>query len=140
MNTSEWWRWVAHNHWVAISPYGRSLRICSRCLGVMLGFTLLLVFTFFFEFSFFYSMHLHYQLSICVILASPAIYDWLTQRWRLRESSNKLRVSTGILEGSGVALLSLATISTISKITFFLFIMICVLNLEILGKKFIKHR
>jgi uncharacterized membrane protein len=127
---------IAHRHWITINLCGRSLCICARCLGVVVGVLLLLITIPLFEFFIFYSLPVVYQLSICITFIAPATYDWVTQSWGLRASTNKLRISTGVLEGFGVALLSLATISTIYKIAFFLFIFGCILTTGISGKRF----
>ncbi len=134
--SAHWAALIAHRHWITINLGGKSLRICARCLGVIVGVSLLLTTISFFEFFIFYSLPVVYQLSICIIFISPAAYDWLTQSWGLRAGTNKLRISTGVLEGFGVALLSLATISTIYKIALFLFVLGCILNMGISGKRF----
>jgi hypothetical protein len=51
-----------------------------------------------------------------IILALPAIVDWITQNVGLRESNNQLRIITGFLEGVGVLLLSLTNISSLAKL------------------------
>jgi uncharacterized membrane protein len=51
-----------------------------------------------------------------LILALPAIVDWITQNVGFRESNNPVRVVTGFLEGVGVLLLSLTDISSLAKL------------------------
>jgi uncharacterized membrane protein len=53
---------------------------------------------------------------IALILALPAIIDWMTQSVGLRESNNPVRIVTGFLEGVGVLTLSLTDISSIAKL------------------------
>ena len=60
---------------------------------------------------------MEYLLLASLCLAAPAIVDWITQAWGLRESTNRLRLVTGFLEGVGAALLALLTIPLTYKIT-----------------------
>jgi uncharacterized membrane protein len=52
---------------------------------------------------------------LALIFALPAVVDWMTQIVGLRESTNKLRIATGFLEGIGVLLLSLTDLSSLEK-------------------------
>jgi uncharacterized membrane protein len=126
---------LAHNHPITLTINGRKLKICARCSGAVAGFTTALTFTVFISFTFFLQLQPFYQLFFCVGLVTPAIIDWLTQTWRLRESNNTLRFSTGFLEGVAVAFLHLSSIPLIQKFFFLLLIGGIVLNVGFLGRK-----
>jgi uncharacterized membrane protein len=97
----ELWRLLAHDHWFTLSLLGRELRLCARCSGYIIGFAapvllsvdpqLLLGST---------------QWLILILLAAPLALDWVTQSWGLRESTNPLRMATGILMGLDISLFS----------------------------------
>lgn len=63
-----------------------------------------------------------------LVLALPAIVDWVTQAMGFRESYNKLRVTTGFLEGAGVGLLSLAEAPALLR-----FLVVFTINVGVLG-------
>jgi uncharacterized membrane protein len=60
----------------------RQVPICARCLGVMIGATLIPL----------YSRDLH----LAIALIATMLFDGGTQLLRLRESTNSLRFITGI--------------------------------------------
>ena len=97
----ELWRLLAHDHWFTLSLLGRELRLCARCSGYLIGFaapTLL-------------SddpqalLGPGLQWLALLLLATPLALDWVTQSWGLRESTNPLRLATGILMGLDIYLL-----------------------------------
>ena len=119
MNTSvfHWEPLLAHSHWFSIRAFGKELRLCARCSGVVLGFicskSLL---TALFRSSLGVVLQFQTGFVAALILALPAIIDWTTQAVGFRESNNPLRVVTGFLEGAGVLLLSLTDISLFAKL------------------------
>ncbi|MFQ6011411.1 MAG: DUF2085 domain-containing protein, partial [Nitrososphaerales archaeon] len=48
-------------------------------------------------------------------LALPASADWITQSWGARKSTNRKRLLTGFLLGSGIALVALLDLSNGSR-------------------------
>ena len=101
----ELWRLLAHNHWVTLKLYGIELRLCARCSGYLLGFTApLLASGLVADLS--RSLDVRVQMFACFLLALPYVVDWLTQSWGTRESSNGVRLATGILMGLGIFLFS----------------------------------
>ncbi|MCS7116092.1 MAG: DUF2085 domain-containing protein [Nitrososphaerota archaeon] len=112
-------RWellLAHNHWITIGYRGKDLKLCARCTGVVLGFTSLLILSMSFDLGPFLSLPLIYQIILCILLALPAILDWITQSWQIRESNNPLRLVTGFFKGLGISLLSMISIPLSYKI------------------------
>lgn len=71
-----------------------------------------------------------------LILALPAIVDWITQNVGLRESNNQLRVITGFLEGVGVLLLSLTDIPSLTKLLIISAISVGVVIIGVLVRRF----
>jgi uncharacterized membrane protein len=67
-------------------------------------------------------------LPLSFLLALPSIIDWVTQKLGFRHSSNDIRLSTGFLEGLGVASLNLLDITP-----FYRFLIVTVLSLSVLG-------
>ena len=65
----------------------------------------------------------------------PAILDWLTQSYRLRESSNPLRITTGFLQGVAVSLLLITMASIFYKFTILMIISGTIFAFGIIGKK-----
>lgn len=108
----ELWQLFAHRHWISIKVSGNVIRLCARCSGTVLGFFFIIFYSFILPIK--NSLPPHF-VGLCVLLALPTALDWLTQTWRLRESSNKLRLLTGFLEGIGVGLLSFINIDKVSK-------------------------
>jgi uncharacterized membrane protein len=101
----ELWRLLAHNHWFTLSLYGYRLRLCARCSGYLLGFTVPMLF------SGSIAVPLGFlgsgvQQLVCVILALPYALDWVTQSWGFRQSSNPVRLATGILLGVDIFIFS----------------------------------
>ncbi len=90
---------------MTLNLYGYELRLCARCSGYLLGFTApLLVSGIVADLS--ESLDVRVQLIACLLTAIPYVVDWLTQSWGMRESSNGIRLTTGILLGMGVFLFS----------------------------------
>lgn len=66
--------------------------LCARCTAILAGYATLPLFLFFFS---------TVPLYIGVILQIPMLIDGITQSLKWRESTNILRVSTGLLSGVG---------------------------------------
>ena len=101
----ELWRLLAHNHWFTLNLYGYKLRLCARCSGYLLGFTVPMLFLDSLAVPLGFLGNGVQQL-VCVILALPFTLDWVTQSWGLRQSSNWVRLATGILLGVDVYIFS----------------------------------
>ena len=102
---SYWERLLAHRHWVTINLLDKKLRLCARCLGVVLGFSLLKII----QLSLFVSstaIPVQIGLSISIFMALPSILDWITHNFGLRQSHNNIRLTTGFFEGFGIGILS----------------------------------
>jgi uncharacterized membrane protein len=108
----ELWQLFAHRHWITLKFFGNSVRLCARCSGTVLGFFFVTIYSFILPIK--NSLPPQF-VGLCVLLALPTAIDWLTQTWRLRESSNKLRLFTGFLIGVGVGLLTLIDIGRVSR-------------------------
>jgi uncharacterized membrane protein len=101
----ELWRLLAHHHWVTLNLYGYELRLCARCSGYLLGFTVpLLASSHIMKLS--ESLDVKVLLIACFLMALPYVVDWLTQSWGMRKSSNGMRLITGFLMGMDVFLFS----------------------------------
>ncbi|WP_081806753.1 DUF2085 domain-containing protein [Bacillus sp. H1a] len=71
--------------------------LCARCTGMLIGFCMFLIY-FLITPSFSLSLMLSFFAQI------PLLIDGFTQKWRLRNSTNLLRVTTGLLSGNGMGL------------------------------------
>ncbi len=78
-----------------------SIRLCSRCTGMFIGFITIILL----EIFLFPVIPWFFAYPLMVSLVIPAIIDWTTQKYRLRESNNKLRVLTGFLLGAAFPLI-----------------------------------
>jgi len=134
MGVFGWERLITHNHSLEVTLGGAKIHVCARCSGAVLGVSFALVLSALLGASFagtpFAQMFLP-----CVALAMPASVDWITQSWGLRESNNRLRTCTGLLEGAGVALLSLTAASTLAKAGAILSVGGTVVCLGLLGRR-----
>jgi uncharacterized membrane protein len=74
--------------------------VCSRCTGIYIGaFSyFLIVYWVYFEYNW-------VNILLTVLLVVPTFMDGFTQLLLSRESTNTLRVSTGILAGIGLGVL-----------------------------------
>lgn len=89
----------------------------------------------FLEFSYFQQLPAYFQVGFCIALILPAIVDWITQSWRLRESNNELRFFTGFLEGVAVIFLYLSALPLIQKFLIVILIGGVVLSIGRVGSK-----
>jgi uncharacterized membrane protein len=79
---------------IHIRMRGKDLYLCARCTGLWAGIisTLLAFFSgIIFPIWFF--------LPLLMVLPAPAMFDWVTQSCKLRESRNAIRIGTGCLLG-----------------------------------------
>ncbi len=94
--------------WLAIIPChrrpdrsifinGKQMPLCARCTAIYGAYLLL-------PFFYFIPYHL-WNLILGVLLQFPMLIDGLTQRFKIRESNNTLRLITGGLSGIGQCLL-----------------------------------
>jgi len=94
----ELWRLLAHDHWFTLRLLGRELRLCARCSGYAIG----LVAPALLSLDAQALLGSSARLPALLLLATPLVLDWVTQSWGLRESTNPLRLATGILMGLDV--------------------------------------
>lgn len=129
MERVQWGYLVSHSHWITFDLKGKKVKICARCSGTVLGFIV----------SFGLLTLVKIPTSLLVVymgffLCLPAIIDWLTHNWKLRESANRLRFSTGLMVGTGVMLFSLIRLPLIIKSSIFLIVLTYVFALGYIGK------
>lgn len=77
--------------------------MCARDIGMYLSFFAVTYVIYFLRAR--AKKRIRLMPAIALILIAPLFLDWLTQTMGLRESTNMLRFATGILAGSGEALL-----------------------------------
>jgi uncharacterized membrane protein len=105
---------LAHNHYFSISLGRNNLRLCARCSGVVLGFSILFLLEGLLAIYSYVTLN-SLMVPIVLILAAPASIDWLTQSWGNRTSDNRKRLLTGLLLGVGIGLASLLDLPSLSK-------------------------
>lgn len=71
---------------------GRQFPVCARCTGIYIGYLF---------FPFFNFDLLYISSGLSFVLMVPTIVDGLTQAYMNRESTNFIRLTTGILGGAG---------------------------------------
>jgi len=123
-----WNRLLAHNHWLTLRAFGKELRLCARCSGVVLGAIMLRILTILLISPMNYSIPLQIGVPVSLALALPSIVDWSTQNLGFRQSNNTLRVITGVFEGVGVMFLSIVEASVLSRFT-----IICLTGISVVG-------
>ena len=101
----EYWRLLAHNHWFTLNILGYRLRLCVRCTGYFLGFTIPIYLSSRFVFPLGFQNPRVLQL-VYVLFALPFALDWISQSWGFRHSSNPIRLATGILLGLDIFIFS----------------------------------
>lgn len=90
---------------MTLKLHGIELRLCARCSGYLLGFTAPLLFSGLVA-DLSGTLGVRVQLLACFLLALPYAVDWVTQSWGMRESSNEIRLATGVLLGMDIFLFS----------------------------------
>lgn len=128
----EYWRLLAHNHWITLNIFGRKLKVCARCSGYILGFSL--PFLFFKSLNIRFSLISNEWLLVCFLLAIPITLDWVTQSFGLRNSSNSVRMFTGILLGFNLYIYTLLNINMEMKKILFVTITLVIFIIGNLGK------
>jgi uncharacterized membrane protein len=122
----ELWKLLAHNHWYTLNFFGYELRLCSRCSGYVLGLSTIILSTRYLGLNTGYWS----QSVILIIIATlsiPMILDWLSQSWGLRESTNHIRLVTGMLMGLSIGIFSQLNISVDIKRVIFLWLVFIIL-------------
>ncbi|MCZ6613070.1 MAG: DUF2085 domain-containing protein [Thaumarchaeota archaeon] len=105
---------LAHNHYLSISLGRNNLRLCARCSGVVLGFTMVILLEGLLAIYSYVTLNA-VMVPIVMILAVPASIDWITQCWGNRHSDNRTRLLTGLLLGVGIGLASLLDLPSLTK-------------------------
>ena len=131
---------LAHKHSITVNIGDRRLRICARCTGVVAGCMTLTVSTLFINFAFFLSLPMILQIILSAALALPAGVDWITQTWRLRESTNSIRILTGACVGVGASLLSTAAIPLIYKFLLMTTVGASIVDIGLAGRLWARRR
>jgi uncharacterized membrane protein len=131
-----WDQLLAHRHWITLHAFGKELRLCARCSGVVFGFLSARTVLWGLTFVLSYVIPFSVGFAASLLLALPAILDWVTQAMGFRESYNRLRMTTGFLEGAGVGLLSLAEAPALLRFLVVFIINVGVLGLGRLGRRF----
>lgn len=83
--------------------HGYQLPVCARCSGAILGYIIAIPAFFLFGFYGIFSV-------FCLI---PMTIDWFIQFFKIKESTNRRRLITGILGGYGILSLQLYLFKTI---------------------------
>jgi uncharacterized membrane protein len=115
----EFWRLLAHNHWITIKVIGREVRLCARCSGYAAGIIAATALHRLKSPASFQKLPVNIQFSVCLAMLLPLAVDWITQSWGWRESNNSLRFLTGTVLGYGVFLFSLVDLTHSMRKSFF---------------------
>ena len=78
-----------------------SVRLCTRCTGMTTGFITFILL----EFLVFPDIPWYIAFPLMISFVIPAIIDWVTQKYRIRESNTPLRLITGFLLGAAFPLM-----------------------------------
>ena len=130
----EFWRLFAHSHWFTLNFVGKKIRICARCAGYFAGFSSLFLLSQLFS-SGFSNISSKLLIGISISLLLPLIFDWITQSWGLRESSNGIRFISGVLFGLALFLFLNSSMLELSKTRVVIFTAMFVTTIGLLGKK-----
>lgn len=131
----ELWRLVAHRHWFTLRILGREFRLCSRCSGYLTSLVALTVLTNITSIDLISPIGEDLKMALSLLSIIPLSYDWLTQSWGLRESSNKIRFITGMAMGFGVYIFSLINLSPNLKTSIYILSAVVILLIGIMGIK-----
>jgi len=131
MERIDWDKMLSHSHWVTFNLMGKSVRLCARCLGTVLGFSITFLTLTLIKIDDPLSV-----VSFCCLLCAPSIVDWITQSWGLRDSSNRLRLLGGFMQGSGITLFSTLSLPFSLKLKTVLYVIAYVFAVGSIGKWF----
>lgn len=129
----QFWRLLAHNHWLTLNIIGYDVRLCARCSGYVLGFVVPFMIFKTRGIESFVLQGFTWQL-VCFFLALPLTFDWVTQSWGLRRSRNSVRLSTGILFGLDLFVYSLLGVGMETKKLVFVATILAVVLVGRIGK------
>lgn len=132
---SYWELLLAHRHWITLHAFGREVHLCARCSGLVTGFIASNVLFATTLYSMVNLIPLHIRFPISILLASPSILDWASQKLGFRQSNNNLRLSTGFFEGVGVFLLNMADGPLFVKI-----FILAIIGVGVMGTTFLIQR
>ena len=76
---------------------GWRMPLCSRCFGLYFGLVLSFIFSITFNIARLFNKN--QLLLVAFVLCSPLAIDGITQLFKLRESSNSMRLVTGLMSG-----------------------------------------
>ena len=129
VSVMEFWRILAHQHWLTLKFGGRDIKLCARCSGYLVGVITIFVLNYFIVITMFSALSFPHQMFLCLTLITPLIYDWLTQSMKIREGSNRARFITGVVAGIGIYLYQSINFNQNYKVIFFTFIGLTILSL-----------
>lgn len=89
---------------------GSYLPVCARCTGIYLGAFIAFVLQFFIKFN--YDLNMLYISSFLII---PTVLDGTMQLFKLRESTNFIRLTTGFICGVGLVMFDNAIVEIFNK-------------------------
>ena len=95
---------IQHNprHYIKIKFKGTIIRPCARCFGLWLGLIVGLILSISFILKVIIISNFLLVFSISWVFVIPAIIDWSTVKLKLRRGNNKIRLTTGFLQGIGI--------------------------------------
>lgn len=88
------------NRTIGVRVMGREQRFCTRCSGQWAATAACVIFMLVFSLE----VSLLVWMAVLLFLPMPALLDWITQTWGVRESNSPLRLLTGASLGIGVGL------------------------------------
>jgi uncharacterized membrane protein len=134
----ELWRLLAHNHWFTLNLLGYRVRLCARCSGYLLGFASPLLFLGLISAPLAF-MDVGVKQLVFFLLAVPLVFDWVTQSWGMRKSSNYVRLATGVLMGLDVFLFSRFSGDFLNGVLIFVSAALAVTVVGLFGKARVPH-
>ena len=84
---------------------GHQFPVCARCTGLYIGLVWGIIIFYLYNFNF----NVNWTI-IGLILIIPTIIDGVTQLFKFRESTNYLRLVTGLFGGVGLAFLAINSV------------------------------
>ena len=132
----DWEYLISHRHWITLHIFSRELHLCARCTGVILGFSFLKIILALVASNI--SIPFTEGLFISLLLSTPTIIDWTTQSIGFRQSTNNLRLLTGLLEGIGFKIFSLSELQTLTKQFVLFSIAVGIIGIGLFGRRLIQ--